>query len=99
MLASGATSWGAWDVPAAKLSPPVRPPRYAEGPPQLSFAIFGKPEPAVFEKDFFVIHGSLCLAVAFYCGSLDMLTCSSRLRSANACLTSCSRPWSLSESI
>ena len=25
MLASGATSWGAWDVPAAKLSPPVRP--------------------------------------------------------------------------
>ena len=26
MLASGATSWGAWDVPVAKLSPPVRPP-------------------------------------------------------------------------
>ena len=26
MLASGATSWGAWDVPAAKLSPPGPPP-------------------------------------------------------------------------
>ena len=26
MLASGATSWGAWDVPAAKLSPPSPPP-------------------------------------------------------------------------
>ena len=67
--------------------------------PAFPFVIFGKPEPAVFGKDFFVIHGSLCLAVAVYFGSLDMLTWSPRLRSAKACLTSCSKLWNLSESI
>ena len=40
-----------------------------------------------------------CLSViASYSGSLDTLTCSLRLRSDKAWLTSCSRFWSLSES-